>query len=684
VAALPALIIADESQLEAAHSLCSSVYEVFPTDTLADLSNRRVLYWENGASADEEVQAIANLPRSKDDAVKRIRGTKQASDFTDWATFRDWAVKNAEVIEPNSEAQTQMMADPPPPLPAADALEPESSSPASDPTDESELQGASLPDGDSHANSEPVLDDPNHPAWATPDEYEAPGSHGGWPIPLPIESSGNKARGFDVTLAPASIQPFLADCASRTGIDAGAYFVGALGAISGLCNDGYRLQPKLLDTRWRVHPSIWPIGVGDSSSGKTPGILEAMQFVQEIDIECEKRNIKARLDHQFELEKYDDAKRAARKANGPRPDAPDPVEIKQYWIDKATPEGVENALVTTRKLVWFMDEWSGLINGIDRYSSSGRGSGGREFVLSLYNGGPGKKTLSTGNSLIPNKSAVLCGGITPSAMLKVGSELESDGLLQRTFICMVRPMIAGRDAQPDERAYAVMQRIVHTLAEGHGEATLRMSQEAYGVYQEFCAQVLSLMRREENGPMASHLGKWAGMAPRMMLIYHLTELAAQGQQPTHGELISKRTAMQVCNLFMEWELSHLREFWHELMRGAANPATEFALIASRYILGRTHWDEPEPEVALRDIYSGYSGKNGKWTLMKPWERKEAFSMLEYAGWIAPKDEGRNKDGVPRTYLINPRIGSIMRDEIKAEVVRRAEARADATGRRVKE
>ncbi len=422
--------------------------------------------------------------------------------------------------------------------------------------------------------------------------------------------------------------------------------------------------------------SIWPIGVGNSSSGKTPGILEAMQFVQTIDIECEKANIRARLDHIFELEKYDDAKRAARKSNSPRPEAPEPAEIKQYWIDKATPEGVENALVTTRKLVWFMDEWSGLVNGIDRYSASGKGSGGREFVLSLYNGGPGKKTLSGGNSMIPNKSAVLCGGITPSAMQKIGAELEADGLLQRTFICMVRDMQGGRDAKPDAAAYATLERIVHTLVEAHGETCLRMSKDAFIVYQDFCSEVLWLMKREENAPMNSHLGKWAGMAPRMMLIYHLTELAAHGRQPLHGDEISEQTASQVCRLFLDWELSHLREFWYDLMGGSKSAGTEFAMIAARFILARTNFDEPEPELSLRDIYSGYSGKTGRWTLMKPWERKEAFSMLEYSGWCVPKNDARNKDGLPLTLLINPRIGTIMAEDITREKARRAVVNKD--------
>ena len=720
----PALIVASSEYEESAARLCGQVYEIFVIGSEPDLSNRRVLAWPNGESMETWAQTIANLPRTSDDPVKLLdAGDKTPADFSDWNSFFAWARLNARVVEPNSgmageaetpsdsfqdgaiwepkpetnsAAQTPERLDPPQDAQATDAADtdsaaqagggaPESDSPAHPPGPSSPHEPVGItprsesppvaaePFGDFH--TEPTTED-MPPAFFCEDmsAYETPGSHGGWPVPIPIDTKGTRAQPFDIDLAPASIQPFLADCTKRTGIDAGAYLIGALGAISGLCNDGFKLQPKLLDTRWRVHPAIWPIGIGDSSSGKTPGIIEAMQYVQELDIAEEKNNIKHRLDYQYAQEAYDDAKRAARKNGQPRPEAPEPPQIKQYWMDKATPEAVENALVTSRKLVWFMDEWSGLINGIDRYSSAGKGSGGREFVLSLYNGGPGKKTLVSGNSIIPNKSAVLCGGITPSAMMSAaGGALETDGLLQRTFICMVRTMKPGMDAAPNSAAYHALEKLLFTLAEGHGNAVLKLSDGASEVYQRFCAHVLGLIQNEENGALASHLGKWQGMAARMMLIYHLADLAEHGQHPSNGEKISKQTAEKVCSLFLDWQLSHVHDFWYSLMGGVSSAPLMFAQAAARYILAKVEFDVKQPTVRLVDLYNGHYGRGGKWAVMKGWERKEAINLLEYSGWIAPESESRNRDGVPTTFLVNPRIASVMREEMKKEKIRRDSA-----------
>lgn len=79
---------------------------------------------------------------------------------------------------------------------------------------------------------------------------------------------------------------------------------------------------------------------------------------------------------------------------------------------------------------------------------------------------------------------------------------------------------------------------------------------------------------------------------------------------------------------------------------------------------------------LRDIYSGYSGKTGRWTLLKFWEKKEAFSILEDAGWYSAKDASRNKYGLPNTLLINPRIKQVMAKDIEQEVARRAASYRD--------
>ena len=81
--------------------------------------------------------------------------------------------------------------------------------------------------------------------------------------------------------------------------------------------------------------------------------------------------------------------------------------------------------------------------------------------MQLYNGGPGKNVLAGKTISLENASAVICGGTTPSAMVKsAGGRLVNDGFLQRTLLCMVPPKKAGRDSVPNAEAYAAYDRIL--------------------------------------------------------------------------------------------------------------------------------------------------------------------------------------------------------------------------------
>ena len=465
--------------------------------------------------------------------------------------------------------------------------------------------------------------------------------------PLDLTKQLYRGKPLPIELLPEAIQDFVQDCVTRTGIDGAAFAMGAFAALSTVCNDGFKLQPKKLDTRWRVHPVIWPIAVGPSSCGKTPGMEEAMDFLKKLDAEEEIHNIRKRLDYAFEEEKYAEARRIAKKSqDGIRPQEPAKPTLRQLWVDKGTPEGVENVLTYSPKVGWYMDEVSGLINGIDRHAASGKGSGGREFVLRLYNGGRGKKTLSSGNSDIA-LSAVVSGGVTGSAMRKMAGDLESDGLLQRTFMANIRMPKLGQDAIPNHAVYARLEETLRTLKDGHGQKTLTLSDDALCVYGEFVSRLTLIMNNEENDALASHLGKWLGMVPRMMLIYHLSDLAHRGQQPNDGEQIQESTARRVCRLFMEWQLSHVQEFWNELM--AEKTARKFAQSIAKYIL-------VNPDIRILSFRDHIAKPHHRMIQkLKPWEIAEGINTLINAAWLTPIGTKLNSYRLAFEYDINQRI-----------------------------
>ena len=512
------------------------------------------------------------------------------------------------------------------------------------------------------------------------DYEEKPHSLGdpGWPMPLDLTQSLYKGRPLPLNLVPAVLRPLIADCSKRTGIDAAAFFCGFLGAISGIASDFIRVQPKQRDHRWSVRGVIWPFAIGDSSSGKTTGLEEGMRWIQKKDQAAILENVRKMKEYQHALDIYTDECMAARKSKAQRPEnEPEHPVLKEFWVSRGTTEGVTRLLQHSPKVTWYMDEASGLINGWDRYAAGGKGSGDREFVLMLWNGGPGKNTLAGKTITMENASAVLCGGSTPTAMLKcAGGKLQSDGFLQRTLLCMIPNKGRGSDAEPDESAYDAYERILDGLLDMHSHpaATLRLSPDAGLIYAEFMDTLEQRIKSEESEPLRFHLGKWDGIAPRLMLLYYLIEKSQHGQIISDGEQIPAEIAHQVCKLLMDWQLSHLQEFWYELM--ADKVGRKFSQTIARYIVAnpqltvlefRTHCARPH----WRELEA-----------LKPWEIKEAMNALINAGWLTPNTIKTNSYGVAPSYDINPAIQHMFTEQRETEIASRAVKREELLQKRL--
>jgi len=594
-----------------------------------------------------------------------------------WGEFKDFATPLLHVI---SEGTAH--------LPAGDGAQPNPSVPNSAaqtdgspavPPDEQSRAASSSPRGSPAALEASVMAEPDSgssgepPQWATEyapadevrqlsaDEAYVPyiTPDNAWPEPLDLSDQLYVAAPLDLALIPAALRPIVGDFSKRTGIDCAPAFFGFLGAISGLANDFIKLQPKQNDYRWTVRPVVWPFAIGGSSSGKSPALEEGMAILQRKDRELILENTKRRKDYEYAMKQYEDDCAAARKNKAPRPEEPEAPKLREYWVSKGTVEGVTRVLEHSDKVTWYVDEISGLINGWDAYKNGGKGSD-REFVLQLWNGGPGKNTLAGRTISIANASAVLCGGSTPTAMLQcAGGKLKNDGFLQRTLLCMVPKMSGGSDTAPDERAYAAYERILNNLLDMPGTATIKLSPDAQQVYNDFCQLISARIHTEDNESIGSHLGKWSGLAPRLMLIYYMIECADRGQFISDGNLVPVEIAQQVCDLLMKWQMSHVSYFWNELMSDKGS--RRFSQTITRYIIAnpqlqhlnfrdhiaRPHWREMEQ--------------------LKPWELKDAINTLITAAWIVPQGSKNNSHGVPSSYEINPRIEGLFQDERAREI-----------------
>ena len=678
------LVVLDGDQVEAATALCGHVYAVMSLDQaknghLAEISGNPIVLWpdrETVGTARAWGKELAEFGEVKLlDASKSFLPTPaemieighEYSDFIEHVTGA--ADNTVNIIEVLAPANAALNVDPPA-APNGRVI------PLSSP----EAQAGSTPHDESipveayqDASDAPEID--YHPGLAGRAYVSTSEASGAaeWPEPLDISRALFAGKPLPIDLIPAALQQITADCAKRTGIDAAPYFFGFLGAISGLASDCIRVQPKQHDETWTVRPCLWPVAIGGPSSGKSPGLEEGMRWVQRKDTAAVLDNIRKKKDYDFLMSQYADDCAAARKAKGPRPPEPEPPVLREYWVQRGTTEGVTRVLEHSEKVVWYMDEFSGIVSGWDAYKS-GKSSGDREFVLQLWNGGPGKNTLAGKTVVMRNASAVLCGGSTPVAMLKcAGGKLQNDGFLQRTLLCMVPDMIEGTDEPADMQAIAAYDALLDTIVDMPGGCTLRLSPDAGRIYSEFCAGVLARIKSEDNEALAAHLGKWAGLAPRIMLIYQIIESASHGQYVKHGDQISGQIAAQVCQLLMQWELSHLEHFWREIM--ADKVGRRFSQTIARFMLAH-----PELErLNFRDHISRPHWR--EFDSLKPWEIKEAVNSLVSAAWIQPEGLKNNTYGVPSSYLVNPRLAGAFQDQRAQEIVARAAKREELEEKR---
>lgn len=505
--------------------------------------------------------------------------------------------------------------------------------------------------------------------------YREPVGPDTWPEPLDLTKSLYRGLPLSLEYVPDALKPILSDFRLRTGIEMGAAFLGFLGALSTFANDFIRLQPKQNDYTWTVRPCLWFFAIGGSSSGKTPALEAGMKIVQDKDLAHVVENTRKRKEYEHQLDIYADECAVARKGKLPRPEEPSPPVLREFWVQRGTTEGVTRVLETSPKVCWYMGEGSGLINSWDRYAPGGKGSGDREFVLMLWDGGPGKNTLAGKTVALNNASAVLGGGSTPGAMLNsCAGKLQADGFLQRTLLCMVPDMVDGTDTAPDGDALAAYARVLDGLLDMAMPATIRLGSDAQQIYSEFCERLKLLISHEENEALAAHIGKWFGTAPRLMLVYYLTECAAAGQLVTNSHRVPARIARQVCEMLMNWQLTHVQQFWHELMANKAGRG--FSQTIARYILAnpqlkrlnfRDHISNPHADAIEK---------------LKPWEIKEAINTLVNAAWLTPIEGRLNNYGLAAAYVVNPGLPNMFEAQRQAETERRTSVRARLQAQRL--
>lgn len=664
------LIVSDPAEIDAAKAIAGESYAIVSVEQAknglaAQIAGKPIVIWPDREYVSRERQYGRELAEfgevkfidvGKGFCPKPSEMVAQGwgmGDFVEWVYGRaEHSVNIMEVLEAQINA--------PSPVPSDESGSPLESSASSLPVEGAPFQEVPLE----------AYDEASAPLSAADAyiPYAEIGNVHTWPEPLDLTKSLYRGAPMPINLVPAALQAFVADGAKRLGVNNGPVWFGVLGALAGLSSDNIRLQVKQNDN-WTVHPSVWCFVLGGPSSAKSPALEIGMRWVQKKDAEKVVENMRKMDDYDHAMKGYEAECAQAVKNKMPRPEKPEMPVLTEYWLNNGTREGAVRMLQHSRKFCYYLDEGSAFITNLDRYSAAGKGSGDREFWLSTWNSGPGKTSLAARTISIPNASAALCGGSTPSAMRAAAAgKLMADGLLARFLICNIPPYKdEGEDTIPDAQAIAMYDRILSNLIDMRHSATLKLSSDAASIYKEFCEDLTKRIRTEDDNDLTAALGKWYGTWARLALIYQLSEYASNGQLPLDGHQVSGAIAAQV-TAFLRWQIPHQQQFYYEIMSNKIG--RNFAKTIAKYILAH---DDLEV-LNFRDHVSRPHYKALE--ALKPWEIKEAMNTLVNAAWLTPQGNKTNTYGVHNAYDINPRIKGLFELEREQEKERREMTRLE--------
>lgn len=498
---------------------------------------------------------------------------------------------------------------------------------------------------------------------APPDVYEEVGIH--WTEPQDLFHEFQAPR-MSPEMLPEPIAEWAYDAAQIIGCDPSLLAMPAIVSCASALHDEIQIQPKALDTRWRESARLWLAVVGDSSTKKTVALAHANAPLKKIDAECNENEGKLR--YKFKLEEMAHNKRETeyikKLSEGDKtaemPIKPEMPEIPRAIAQDCTIEAVRDILKhSSRGILAERDELAGWFGSHDQYKTA-KGSD-RASWLEAYNGGARRiDRAGTGGIFVRNWSISLVGAIQPDRMSEITDGMTDDGLLQRFMVCYGRSGNEGIDAEHNraahDRYHAIVRQIwdtqpsadVVTLSDGAQEVRNRITQAAYKLIE---TKFLS-------SGFCSAIGKYTGLAARLMLTYHAIECAAKHVHPQSCQ-VSEETALRVELLMTKFLLQHAIIFYMNA-GNAGNMAKKVKSVAGLIL---AH--------GLSSITKRYiHHHNDQWRRWKEPERETVLRQLIDAGWIVPVEGKRGIDKFPTSFLCNPALPEMFDKHKRAEIERR--------------
>jgi hypothetical protein len=450
-----------------------------------------------------------------------------------------------------------------------------------------------------------------------------------WERPIPPD--------FPLDCLPAALRATVADVAERIGTDVGATAMAHLAAVAAAVDGRTSLRVKRHDNDWIENPRLWVMLVGDPSTKKTPLIGAVIRPLREMESRAGQAFRNAH-------DMWDQTPKAERGAE---------PSMTRYVMNDSTPEKAAEILAANpRGALLHLDELSGWITGMDRYTAAGKGGAARAFWLQAYNGGDfTQDRVGRGTIFVRNLSVSILGGIQPDRLRDIHG-LTDDGLLQRFIPVLMGRATLGEDKEPCAEVAAHNAHLARLLAAParpllYLDATGHAEREAAFHWLDDLARPGSLGQC-----FSTFCGKGAALIMRLAMALHFADpasiAASDGLLPAH-------TVAQARAL-MEYVIRNGAAFYRELSgRGGT---TETQALASFIVRHKTD------KVTLRDFVQSVRCFRG----CDERENLRRISVFEGAGWLIAIN-----DRYPcKTWTIAPGLREHFAEQAKEETRRRAQ------------
>jgi hypothetical protein len=472
------------------------------------------------------------------------------------------------------------------------------------------------------------------------------GTAEGWPEPDRLEGPP-PAPALPLALLPKEIADVGADTAERIGCPVDYPAWSGLVTSATLVGRDAGIRVKLQDD-WTERLALDVALIGDPSTLKSPGQYEGTRPLRRQQVAYERA-------YEAAVEMWKEECAALREEN-PQVKASDlppaPVMQRCFTAD-VTVEKLATMLVpdVSRGFAVVRDELAGWFRDLNKY----RNGGDREFFLTAYSGGPYPvDRIGRGTLLIPDVLVNILGGVQPEKAAEMFAGGPDDGLAAR-FTCVWPEPALGDDADrwPNKAARDALDKVNDTLASYDWRAALwsddynptpycRLDADGAALFARWRSELRRKIREGAyEGRLAERVGKYPGLAARLILLFHLVDKAAR--RVASAKTPPAETVVRVLNLVDNYVLPMDLRVHAQF---AVTPAAAGGRRVARWLL------EARPErFTARDV------RRHEWSgLDTPETVAAALEWLAARRWIREEQPDPFARGrPPAAYLLNPRI-----------------------------